>query len=162
MKYWWYLVSRWFPSHNILSLVFWCIQISCLPLHYDVCLSVEQVAVLKGHSGLVKGVTWDPVGKYLASQVLCINEISYCSFVVWLMVSCEFILMWTGQLLFAVLWKFSIFLHKCGLCASGLNGIIKNCCIFMQSALLCFVWWRFFYIDKQDTLVSIDSASNIW
>jgi protein HIRA/HIR1 len=29
----------------------------------------EQLAVLKGHSGLVKGVTWDPVGKYLASQV---------------------------------------------------------------------------------------------
>ena len=29
----------------------------------------EQISVLKGHSGLVKGVTWDPVGKYLASQV---------------------------------------------------------------------------------------------
>lgn len=28
----------------------------------------ETIAVLKGHSGLVKGVTWDPVGKYLASQ----------------------------------------------------------------------------------------------
>jgi len=26
------------------------------------------VAVLRGHTGLVKGVTWDPVGKYLASQ----------------------------------------------------------------------------------------------
>ena len=26
------------------------------------------MTVLKGHSGLVKGVTWDPVGKYLASQ----------------------------------------------------------------------------------------------
>jgi len=24
--------------------------------------------VLHGHSGLVKGVTWDPIGKYLASQ----------------------------------------------------------------------------------------------
>jgi len=23
---------------------------------------------LKGHSGLVKGLTWDPVGKYIASQ----------------------------------------------------------------------------------------------
>ena len=34
-----------------------------------VVLDTEQVAVLKGHSGLVKGVTWDPVGKYLASQV---------------------------------------------------------------------------------------------
>lgn len=32
-------------------------------------LFTEQLAVLKGHSGLVKGVTWDPVGKYLASQV---------------------------------------------------------------------------------------------
>ena len=29
----------------------------------------EQVAFLRGHTGLVKGVTWDPVGKYLASQV---------------------------------------------------------------------------------------------
>ncbi|XP_052798672.1 protein HIRA-like isoform X2 [Mya arenaria] len=28
----------------------------------------EQVSVLRGHTGLVKGVTWDPVGKYLASQ----------------------------------------------------------------------------------------------
>ena len=28
----------------------------------------EQAAVLEGHSGMVKGVTWDPVGKYLASQ----------------------------------------------------------------------------------------------
>jgi protein HIRA/HIR1 len=26
------------------------------------------IAVLKGHTGLVKGVTWDPVGKFLASQ----------------------------------------------------------------------------------------------
>ena len=29
---------------------------------------VEQTAVLQGHSGMVKGVTWDPIGKYLASQ----------------------------------------------------------------------------------------------
>ncbi|KAK3710137.1 hypothetical protein QZH41_010536, partial [Actinostola sp. cb2023] len=28
----------------------------------------EVIQVLKGHTGLVKGVTWDPVGKYLASQ----------------------------------------------------------------------------------------------
>ncbi|KAF8766544.1 Protein HIRA like protein [Argiope bruennichi] len=28
----------------------------------------EIIAVLKGHSGLVKGVSWDPVGKYIASQ----------------------------------------------------------------------------------------------
>jgi protein HIRA/HIR1 len=26
------------------------------------------VTVLKGHTGLVKGVSWDPVGKYLSSQ----------------------------------------------------------------------------------------------
>ena len=24
--------------------------------------------VLKGHTGLVKGVTWDPIGRYIASQ----------------------------------------------------------------------------------------------
>lgn len=29
---------------------------------------VDVVAVLKGHTGLVKGVTWDPIGKYLSSQ----------------------------------------------------------------------------------------------
>ena len=28
----------------------------------------EQISVLRGHTGMVKGVTWDPVGKYLASQ----------------------------------------------------------------------------------------------
>lgn len=28
----------------------------------------EQTAVLRGHTGLVKGITWDPVSKYLASQ----------------------------------------------------------------------------------------------
>ncbi|CAB1319283.1 unnamed protein product [Coregonus sp. 'balchen'] len=28
----------------------------------------EIVASLKGHTGLVKGLTWDPVGKYIASQ----------------------------------------------------------------------------------------------
>ena len=27
-----------------------------------------SIAVLLGHSGHVKGVTWDPVGKYLATQ----------------------------------------------------------------------------------------------
>lgn len=26
------------------------------------------IAILKGHTGLVKGVTWDPVGKFMASQ----------------------------------------------------------------------------------------------
>ena len=29
---------------------------------------VDIVAKLTGHTGLVKGVTWDPVGQYLASQ----------------------------------------------------------------------------------------------
>ena len=33
-----------------------------------VLIFAEQLAILRGHSGLVKGVTWDPVGKYLASQ----------------------------------------------------------------------------------------------
>lgn len=32
------------------------------------CLIAEIVTVLKGHTGLVKGVTWDPIGKYLSSQ----------------------------------------------------------------------------------------------
>lgn len=31
-------------------------------------LSLEIVTTLKGHTGLVKGLTWDPVGKYIASQ----------------------------------------------------------------------------------------------
>lgn len=26
------------------------------------------VAILKGHKGLVKGITWDPVGKFVATQ----------------------------------------------------------------------------------------------
>nr|XP_038944483.1 protein HIRA isoform X6 [Rattus norvegicus] len=30
--------------------------------------SGEILATLRGHSGLVKGLTWDPVGKYIASQ----------------------------------------------------------------------------------------------
>lgn len=28
----------------------------------------EMVTTLRGHTGLVKGLTWDPVGKYIASQ----------------------------------------------------------------------------------------------
>ena len=28
----------------------------------------ERIKILKGHSGMVKGVTWDPVGRYIASQ----------------------------------------------------------------------------------------------
>lgn len=30
--------------------------------------ATEIVMTLKGHTGLVKGLTWDPVGKYIASQ----------------------------------------------------------------------------------------------
>ncbi len=41
------------------------------------CLA-EQVTVLKGHAGLVKGVTWDPVGKYLASQVGVVITLLTC------------------------------------------------------------------------------------
>ena len=54
-------------SHGEIRKIYWILLI----LNYD-CDSLfisEQVAVLKGHTGLVKGVTWDPVGKYLASQV---------------------------------------------------------------------------------------------
>ena len=40
----------------------------------------EQVAVLKGHTGLVKGITWDPVGKYLASQVRLQNTVKFPNF----------------------------------------------------------------------------------
>lgn len=35
---------------------------------HDLSLPTEQVKVLSGHTSLVKGVTWDPIGKYLASQ----------------------------------------------------------------------------------------------
>lgn len=28
----------------------------------------EMITTLRGHTGLVKGLTWDPVGKYIASQ----------------------------------------------------------------------------------------------
>jgi len=35
---------------------------------WDVPTFPSIVAILKGHTGLVKGVTWDPVGKFLASQ----------------------------------------------------------------------------------------------
>jgi protein HIRA/HIR1 len=31
---------------------------------------LEKLYVINGHQGFVKGLTWDPVGKYLASQVL--------------------------------------------------------------------------------------------
>ena len=35
---------------------------------WDVTGVPASLAVLRGHSGHVKGVTWDPVGKYLATQ----------------------------------------------------------------------------------------------
>ena len=39
------------------------LSVHCVHMMY-----AEQTAVLQGHSGMVKGVTWDPIGKYLASQ----------------------------------------------------------------------------------------------
>lgn len=46
--------------------IFLCILKSvCL---FNFFFTSEIVAVLKGHTGLVKGVSWDPVGKYLGSQ----------------------------------------------------------------------------------------------
>ena len=40
-------------------------------VEYDFLPSLaEQIKVLHGHTSLVKGVTWDPVGKYLATQVV--------------------------------------------------------------------------------------------
>lgn len=38
-----------------------------IPLHL-LFFFIEILATLRGHSGLVKGLTWDPVGKYIASQ----------------------------------------------------------------------------------------------
>lgn len=35
---------------------------------FSLFVCTEILATLKGHSGLVKGLTWDPVGKYIASQ----------------------------------------------------------------------------------------------
>lgn len=31
---------------------------------------IDRVIMLDQHQGFVKGLTWDPVGKYLASQVI--------------------------------------------------------------------------------------------
>ena len=31
-------------------------------------LFIDQVKVLRGHTSMVKGVTWDPIGKYVATQ----------------------------------------------------------------------------------------------
>lgn len=31
---------------------------------------IDRITTLDKHSGFVKGLTWDPVGKYMASQVL--------------------------------------------------------------------------------------------
>lgn len=31
---------------------------------------IDRVIMLNEHQGFVKGLTWDPVGKYLASQVI--------------------------------------------------------------------------------------------
>lgn len=35
---------------------------------WDMCEKFSIISVLKGHTGMVKGVAWDPVSKYLASQ----------------------------------------------------------------------------------------------
>lgn len=59
---------------NLSNKQFVCVYHSCLLCLYHLSYSntviwiTEIVAVLKGHTGLVKGVTWDPVGKYLSSQ----------------------------------------------------------------------------------------------
>ena len=37
----------------------------------------EKLHVIKGHEGFVKGLTWDPVGKYLASQVMTILYLEF-------------------------------------------------------------------------------------
>lgn len=46
-----------FPSCNLIIHVF-----------LFLCILPEMVTCLRGHTGLVKGLTWDPVGKYIASQ----------------------------------------------------------------------------------------------
>lgn len=33
----------------------------------------EKLRKLEAHTGFVKGITWDPVGKYFATQVRCLN-----------------------------------------------------------------------------------------
>ena len=49
----------WAPKLKHLLIYF----ISCLAL-----FCIDVVTILRGHSGLVKGLAWDPVGKYIASQ----------------------------------------------------------------------------------------------
>lgn len=39
-----------------------------MPFQPHLFVLTEILATLRGHSGLVKGLTWDPVGKYIASQ----------------------------------------------------------------------------------------------
>jgi hypothetical protein len=43
------------------------------PNHYDLKFSensfLDKIRKLDAHNGFVKGLTWDPVGKFLATQV---------------------------------------------------------------------------------------------
>ena len=47
---------------NVFNII---IIVSC---NLDAPCSSERVRVLRGHRGLVKGVTWDPVCRYVATQ----------------------------------------------------------------------------------------------
>lgn len=51
-------------SHNFAMYIFFIT--GCFNMKY--CAFSEMVTCLRGHTGLVKGLTWDPVGKYIASQ----------------------------------------------------------------------------------------------
>lgn len=61
------VTQGWQPGLSVIK--------SCFPLGNAFHVSqgfffspTEILATLRGHSGLVKGLTWDPVGKYIASQ----------------------------------------------------------------------------------------------
>lgn len=58
-------------SHSSGFNTFLC-DLLCIQKDNSVCSSafffLEMVTCLRGHTGLVKGLTWDPVGKYIASQ----------------------------------------------------------------------------------------------
>lgn len=61
--------KHYFPSQvNLRRQSLWVRQLQQYFLFYTWSFA-EILAVLKGHTGLVKGVSWDPIGKYIASQV---------------------------------------------------------------------------------------------